>query len=101
MIRSLPRKVRLTSFIALLWLLLPSTAQAALVTLTGTVTDQKGAGIFGVQVNFVDSCTGLTAGAINNVTSSTGSFQAAVNARIYDVEFSPPVGSLFTAFRIK
>ncbi len=36
---------------------LPSPALAAFVTLSGTVTDHNGAGIFGVQINFVDSCT--------------------------------------------
>jgi len=86
---------------AILWLSLSSPAAAALVTLTGRVTDQNGVGIFGVTINFVDSCTGVTAGAINNVTSSTGSFQAAVNAGIYDLEMSPPAGSLFTAQRIR
>ncbi len=84
-----------------LWLLFVSPASAALVTLTGKVTDQNGAGVFGVTINFVDSCTGVTAGAINNVTSSTGSFQATVNAGIYDLEISPPAGSLFTAQRIR
>ena len=82
------------------WLCLSSPASAALVTLTGKVTDQNGGGIFGVTINFVDSCTGVTAGAINNVTSSTGSFQATVNAGIYDLEISPPAGNLFTAQRI-
>src|SRR6266566_1821504 len=86
---------------ALLWLSLSSPAAAALVTLTGKVTDQNGVGIFGVTINFVDSCTGATAGSINNVTSSTGSFQATVNAGIYDLEISPPAGSLFTAQRIR
>src|SRR5256712_3289052 len=86
---------------AVLWLSLAHPASAALVTLTGKVTDQNGAGIFNVTISFVDSCTGVTAGAINNVTSSTGSFQAAVNAGIYDLEFSPPSGSLFTAQRIR
>src|SRR3989442_11734933 len=86
---------------AVLWLSLSHQASAALVTLTGKVTDQNGAGIFNVTISFVDSCTGVTAGAINNVTSSTGSFQAAVNAGIYDLEMSPPAGSLFTAQRIR
>src|SRR5437899_1573293 len=84
-----------------LWLLFASPASAALVTLAGKVTDQNGVGIFNVTINFVDSCTAVTAGAINNVTSSTGSFQAAVNAGIYDLEISPPAGSLFTAQRIR
>ena len=83
-----------------LWLFLSSPASAALVTLTGKVTDQNGGGIFNVTINFVDSCTGVVAGAINNVTSSTGSFQAGVNAGIYDLEISPPSGSLFAAQRI-
>ena len=86
---------------AVLWLSLASQASAALVTLTGKVTDQNGVGIFGVTINFVDSCTGITAGAINNVTSSTGSFQATVNAGIYDLEVSPPTGNVFTAQRIR
>src|SRR2546425_9311212 len=86
---------------AILWLSLSSPAAAALVTLTGKVTDQNGVGVFGVTINFVDSCTGVTAGAINNVTSSTGSFQATVNAGVYDLEISPPAGSLFTAQRIR
>src|SRR6266571_1160108 len=50
-----------------LWLSLSSPASAALVTLTGKVTDQNGGGIFNVTINFVDSCTGVVAGAINNV----------------------------------
>src|SRR6266581_5856121 len=85
---------------AVLWLALSSPASAALVTLTGKVTDPNGVGVFDVTINFVDSCTGVVAGAINNVTSSTGSFQAAVNAGIYDLEISPPAGSVFAAQRI-
>jgi len=81
------------------WIVLASPASAALVTLTGKVTDANGVGIAGVTVNFVDSCTGVTAGAINNVTSSVGSFQATVNAGIYDLELSPPAGSVFAAQR--
>ncbi len=87
--------------VSLVALLLPSAAQAALVTLTGQVTDVNGIGIFGVQINFVDSCTGVTAGALNNTTSTTGQFQATVTAGVYDLEFFPPSGSLFTADRIK
>ena len=83
-----------------LWLSLSYPASAALVTLTGKVTDQNGGGIFNVTINFVDSCTGVVAGAINNVTSSTGSFQAGVNAGIYDLEITPTSGSLFAAQRI-
>src|SRR5437867_278889 len=76
-------------------------ANAALVTLTGKVTDQAGAGLFNVTINFVDACTGATSPAIGNVTSSTGDFRATVNAGTYDVEFSPPAGSLYYAWRIR
>ncbi len=79
---------------------LPSPTLAAFVTLSGTVTDQNGVGIFGVQINFADSCTGVTAGATGNVTSATGTFRATVSAGIYDLEFVPPVGSVFTALKI-
>jgi hypothetical protein len=89
------------ALVALIAIFLPSPAHAAFVNLTGTVKDQNGGGIFGVVVNFVDSCTGVTAAAAGNTTSVTGSFTATVNSGIYDVEFSPPPGSLFTASRLK
>src|SRR2546425_1541809 len=84
---------------AILWLSLSSPAAAALVTLTGKVTDQNGVGIFGVTINFVDSCTGVTAGAINNVTSSTRSFQAAVKPGVFHLEIRPTAGGAFSAPR--
>src|SRR5258706_3959632 len=80
-----------------LWLLCSSPASAALVTLTGKVTDPNGVGVFSVTINFVDSCTGVVAGAINNVTSTTGSFQAGVNAGIYELEITPPSGGVVAA----
>ncbi|HEU4402542.1 MAG TPA: hypothetical protein VFT43_10600, partial [Candidatus Polarisedimenticolia bacterium] len=90
----------------LLALLIHGDASAAVVSLTGKVTDctptcQNGAGIFGVQIGFVESCTGQPAGAINNITSSTGAFQTTVAAGIYDVEFTPPLGSPYTAYRLR
>ncbi len=84
-----------------LWLALSSPASAALATLTGKVTDPAGAGIFNVTINFVDACTGVTSPATGNVTSSTGDFRATVNAGVYDLEFSPPAGSLYHAWRIR
>ncbi|PYS97444.1 MAG: hypothetical protein DMF50_00620, partial [Acidobacteria bacterium] len=95
------RLIRLITIAPLVALLAPSYTSAALVTLTGRVTDIGGTGISGVQINFVDSCTGVTAGASGNVTSVTGSFTAVVNAGTYDLEFFPPAGTLFTADRIK
>ena len=95
------RLIRLITMAPLVAILAPSYASAALVTLTGKVTDAGGVGISGVQVNFVDSCTGVTAGASGNTTSVTGSFSAVVNAGTYDLEFSPPAGTLFIAQRIK
>jgi len=82
-------------------LALSSPASAALATLTGKVTDPAGAGIFNVTINFVDACTGVTSPATGNVTSSTGDFRATVNAGVYDLEFSPPAGSLYQAWRIR
>jgi hypothetical protein len=84
-----------------LWLALSPPASAALATLTGKVTDLSGAGIFNVTINFVDACTGVTSPATGNVTSSTGDFRATVNAGVYDLEFSPPAGSLYHAWRIR
>ncbi len=86
---------------AILALTFASPVGAALVNLTGKVTDQGGAGIFNVTVNFVDSCTGVTAPAVGNVTSSTGDFRATVNPGTYDLEFSPPAGSLYYAWRVR
>lgn len=86
---------------SLLWLAAPPPAAAALVTLTGKVTDQNGVGIFNITINFVDACTGVTASTTGNVTSSTGDFRATVNSGVYDLEFSPPAGSLFYAWRIR
>src|SRR5437867_1597778 len=80
--------------------LIPTRAMA-FVTLSGKVTNVSGVGISGVQITFVDSCTGITAGAAGNVTSTTGTFTATVNPGIYDLEFIPPVGTLFTADRIR
>ncbi len=82
-------------------LLVPGAAEAALVTLTGSVTDTNGVGIAGVRIDFVDSCTGVTALASGNVTSSIGSFRAVVNSGIYDIEFAPPVGTLYAAHRMR
>ena len=93
--------VRRFVLIAFVGLALSSPAAAALVTLTGKVTDLNSAGIFNVTVNFVDSCTGVTAPATGNVTSTTGDFRATVNAGVYDLEFSPPAGSLYEAWRIR
>ncbi|MEK7282913.1 MAG: carboxypeptidase-like regulatory domain-containing protein, partial [Acidobacteriota bacterium] len=95
------RAVLLTLVFSGLWLALSSPASAALATLTGKVTDLSGAGIFNVTINFVDACTGVTSPATGNVTSSTGDFRATVNAGVYDLEFSPPAGSLYHAWRIR
>ncbi len=91
-----------------LWRLVPTllvglfstSSYAMFVVLTGTVEDQNGVGIAGVQINFVDSCTAVLAGSTGNVTSATGTFSATVNAGTYDLEFHPPVGSLYAAYRI-
>lgn len=95
------RAILLTSVFSGLWLALASPASAALATLTGKVTDLSGAGIFNVTINFVDACTGVTSPATGNVTSSTGDFRATVNAGVYDLEFIPPAGSLYHAWRIR
>ena len=84
--------VRRVVLIAFVGLALSSPAAAALVTLTGKVTDLNSAGIFNVTVGFVDSCTGVTAPATGNVTSIAGDFRATVNAGVYDLEFSPQIG---------
>ncbi len=97
----IPRALRLLAAASVLALLSTAPAGAVLVTLTGSVTDPNGGGIFGVQIGFVDSCTGVTAAATGNITSSTGAFRATVNSGIYDVEFTPPAGSLFVAYRIR
>jgi hypothetical protein len=93
--------IRRIGIFALVGLALSSPTGAALVTLTGKVTDQNGTGIFNVTVGLVDSCTGATAPATGNVTSSTGDFRATLNAGVYDLEFSPPAGSLYYAWRIR
>ncbi len=77
-----------------------SSAHAAFVVLTGTVQDQSGVGIAGVQIDFVDSCTAVLAGATGNITSATGTFSATVNSGIYDLEIRPPAGTLYAAYRM-
>jgi len=97
------RRISLLVPVALiLAFLFPASAGAAgFVTLSGKVTDQNGVGILAVHISFIDSCTGQATGAVGNDTSSTGTFTATVVSGIYDVEFSPPAGSLFTAYRIR
>jgi hypothetical protein len=97
----LRRRIHLLAVSSGLWLALSSSVSAALTTLTGKVTDLGGAGIFNVTINFVDACTGAIAPATGNVTSSTGDFRATVYAGVYDLEFSPPAGSLYQAWRIR
>jgi len=92
--------LRLFVLAGLAALFIPTPAHAAFVNLTGTIKDQNGAGIPGVQINFVDSCTDILAGATGNITSATGTFSATVIAGIYDLDFHPPVGSLYAASRI-
>ncbi len=82
-------------------LFIGSPAHAAFAILSGTVEDQNGVPLPGITVNFVDSCTGVTAGATGNITSATGTFSATVIAGIYEVDFSPPVGSLYAAQRFE
>src|SRR5262245_47399867 len=95
------RRFVLLPFVALFGIGLPSPTLAAFVTLSGTVTDSNNVGIFGVTINLVDSCTGQAVGTSGNVTSSTGTFTLTTLAGIYDVEFSPAVGTLITAKRIR
>ncbi len=94
------RPGRLLPLALLLAFLSPVPLRAAFVTLSGKVTDQNGDGIFGVQINFVDACTGVTAGSTGNITSTAGTFTATTLAGIYDLEFVPPSGSLFIAHRV-
>ena len=94
------KTTRLIIVTALLIFVTRTIATAAFTTLSGTVTDINGLGIGGVVVSFSDSCTGVQAGTTGNVTSSTGTFQATINGGVYDVEFSPPAGTLYTAYRI-
>lgn len=98
---SLRKAVRLALMLPALWLALSFPASAALATLTGKVTDPGGAGIFNVTISFVDACTGVTAPATGNVTSTTGDFRATLNTGVYDLEFSPPSGSLYRAWRVR
>ncbi len=91
------KTTRLILVTALLICVTRTIATAAFTTLSGTVTDINGLGIGGVVVSFSDSCTGVQAGTTGNITSSTGTFRATVNGGIYDVEFSPPAGTLYTA----
>src|SRR2546426_2620814 len=79
-----------------LWLSLSSPASAALVTLTGKVTDQNGGGIFNVTINFVDSCTRGVAGAVNNVTSSPGAFPAGGKPGVFQPGSQAPSGRPFS-----
>ncbi len=93
-------RVRSLGFLAALVCLLPSPA-FAFVTLSGTVTDSNNVGIFGVTIDLVDSCTAQSVGVSGNVTSSAGTFTLTTFPGIYDVEFRPAAGSVFTAKRIR
>ncbi len=86
--------------LAVLISMFSSSSHAAFVLLTGTVEDQNGIGISGVQINFVDTCTAVLVGSTGNITSATGTFSATVNAGTYDLELHPPIGTLHAAYRI-
>lgn len=65
--------------------------------LNGIVTDRTGNGIFGVDIDLREDSTGKKIYVSNNETDSTGFYNVAVPAGIFDLRFAPPSGSRFVA----
>jgi protocatechuate 3,4-dioxygenase beta subunit len=69
-------------------------------SLSGRVTDVSGNGLSDIDVYFFSSLTGDKIPVSDNQTDSTGYFDLAVPAGIFDIEFSPPRGSRYVGLRM-
>lgn len=68
---------------------------ASAATISGRVIDERGVGIFNVDLDFVVVATGNNQSANNDKTSATGNYSTTVPNAIYDVYYIPPLGSRF------
>src|SRR5215470_16860166 len=86
------------NILAALFMLLGATsAQAASVHITGTVTDQSGQGVQNVSI----SATAPGSSTVSfgpSFTASDGSYQLDVDPGTYDIYFTPTSGGNFNPF---
>lgn len=64
-------------------------------TISGHVTDERGVALPGVDLDFVVVATGNSQSANNDVTDASGNYATAVPNAVYDVSYTPPVGTRF------
>lgn len=64
-------------------------------TISGRVTDERGAPIPGVDLDFFVVATGQEVSANNDVTDAAGNYSTTVANEVYDVTYTPPVGSRY------
>jgi hypothetical protein len=84
--------MKLRALVAVLCLLV---CPAYGATISGRVSDERGVGIFNVDLDFVVVATGNNQSANNDKTNATGNYSTTVPNAIYDVFYIPPIGSRF------
>lgn len=67
-------------------------------TLSGRVTDERGVGIFNVDLDFIVVSTGNKQSANNDKTDAGGNYSTVLPNNIYDVFYIPPLGSRLAGF---
>lgn len=82
----------------LLLLLTLCVAPSWAATISGRVVDERGNGIFNVDLDFIESATGKKQSANSDKTDAAGNYSTPVPNNIYDVFYIPPLGSRFAGF---
>jgi hypothetical protein len=73
-------------------------APAGATVVSGQVTDPSGGPLAGVDLDFVDTVTGMVLPTINDDTDLLGFYAVDVPPGTYDIQYEPPAGVRFVAF---
>jgi len=80
-------------FASLVVMVLLAVVPAAAGTISGQVLDEQGLPVAGVDLDFFVVATGDEQSASNDVTDITGHYATLMDPQIYDVRYTPPLGS--------
>src|SRR5262249_21629199 len=77
--------------------LFAATHAARAETVTGTVQNEVGAGVFNVDIDFIDQCSGNNIFLAADRTAPDGTFSVVVPIGTYDIHCTPPDGNTAAA----